>query len=158
MHCRPFGEGVRTMTEQKRLETEIKTLTPRLAAQLPHLKTMLKNLATHAALVRHGDPELEETRKNLLHILEELIRFSQTNFHNGQQLYKISTEAENIVRLMREEMKELVELHRAVSRFTFQNSGQEMPKIDAIITKLEKAYTAEVQIVQAFSSEAKEAA
>ena len=139
------------MTEQRQqLEEGVKALTPRLAAQLPQLKKMMQNLATHVAFVRHGDPEFEEARKNYLHILEELIRFSQTNFHNGQLLYRINAEAINLVRLMKEEMNGLVELDKAVSKCTYQNLRQEVPKIHAIITNLEKVYTAEVQLVQAF--------
>ena len=146
------------MTEQRQqLEEGIKALTPRLAAQLPQLKKMMQNLATHVAFVRHGDPEFEEAKKNFLHILEELIRFSQTNFHNGQLLYRINAEAINLFRLMREETKALVELHGAVSRFTIQNSRQEVPRIQIIIAKLEKVYPAEVQLVQTFDSGAKEA-
>lgn len=146
------------MTEQRELEEEIKALTPRLAVQLPRLKTMMQNLATHAAVTRHGDPEFEEARKSFLHILEGLIRFSQTNLHNAELLHKINAETINLLRLMREEMRGLVELHGAVSRFTFQNSRQELPKITLILTRLEKAYTAEVQIVQSFSQTAKQAA
>ncbi|MBI5002605.1 hypothetical protein HZC31_04420 [Candidatus Woesearchaeota archaeon] len=138
------------MTERVQLEQGIKALTPRLAAQLPKLKEMMQNLTTHAAVTRHGDPEFEEARKNYLHILEGLIRFSQTNFHNGQLLYKINAEAINLVQLMKEEVKGLVELHRAVSRFTVQNSREEVPKIHAIITRLETIYTTEVKLVQAF--------
>lgn len=146
------------MTEQKKLEAEIKVVTPKLAEQLPHLKTMVQNLATHTAIARHGDPELEETRKNLLHILQGLIRFSQTNLHNTELLYKLNKDVENLVKLMREELKGLVQLHEIVSKFTFHNSRQEVPKMGAIIERLGKIYPTEVQIVQSFDTEAKNAA
>lgn len=38
--------------ERERLETDIKTVTTRLAAQVPSLKRMMRNLATHAAYTR----------------------------------------------------------------------------------------------------------
>lgn len=139
------------MTEQREeLELEIRALTPRLAAQLPHLRTMLQHLATHAAVTRHDDPEFEGARKNILHILEGLIRFSQTNVHNAQVLYKLRPDVESLVRLMKEEMRELVQLHAVVSRFTFQNSRKDLPEISGILTNLEKVYIAETKIVQTF--------